>query len=210
MFFLSFFSQIKRSEEGFSIKIGILSQENKSYSTRRLVESGKKRGHKMQVIETMRCYMNITSSHPAIRYRGSDLCDFDAIIPRIRASITSYGTAVVRQFELMGVFCVNVSTAISSSRDKLRALQLLSSMGIGLPATGYARSPYDVEDPVRIVGSPSLVLKLLEGTQAIGVVLAETLRSGRGPLVMEVNSSPGLEAMRLLQERILRETSLNS
>lgn len=156
------------------MKIGVLSQEKGSYSTRRLVEAGKKRGHSMHVIETMRCYMNITSSHPIIRYRGETLCDFDAIIPRIGASITFYGTAVVRQFEIMGVFCVNKSMAISSSRDKLRALQLLSSMGIGLPATGYARSPDDVEDVIRIVGGPPLVIKLLEGTQGIGVVLAET------------------------------------
>jgi ribosomal protein S6--L-glutamate ligase len=106
----------------------------------------------MQVVETMRCYMNITSSHPTIRYRGNNLCDFDAIVPRIGASITFYGTSVVRQFELMGVFCVNESVAISSSRDKLRTLQLLSSMGVGLPATGYARSPDDVEDLIRAVG----------------------------------------------------------
>nr|WP_292388931.1 hypothetical protein [Methanosarcina sp. UBA5] len=97
------------------MKIEMLSQEKKSYSTRRLLEAGRKRGHAMWVIETTRCYMNITSSHPTIHYSGNNLCDFDAIIPRIGSSITFYGTAVVRQFELMGVFCVNESVAISSA-----------------------------------------------------------------------------------------------
>lgn len=180
------------------MKIGILSQEKKSYSTRRLVEAGRKRGHMMRVIETMRCYMNITSSNPTIRYRGNNLCDFDAIIPRIGPSITFYGTAVVRQFELMGVFCVNKSVAISSSRDKLRALQLLSSMGVGLPATGYARSPDDVEDLIHIVGGPPLVIKLLEGTQGIGVVLAETRKEAESV----IEAFLGLNVNIMVQEYI--------
>lgn len=180
------------------MKIGILSQEKKSYSTRRLVEAGKKRGHVMHVIETMRCYMNITSSSPTIRYRGNNLCDFDAIIPRIGASITFYGTAVVRQFEVMGVFCMNESMAISSSRDKLRALQLLSSMGVGLPATGYARSPDDVEDVIQIVGGPPLVIKLLEGTQGIGVVLAETRKEAKSV----IEAFLGLNVNIMVQEYI--------
>lgn len=180
------------------MKIGVLSQEKKSYSTRRLVEAGRKRGHSMQVIETMRCYMNITSFNPTIRYRGNNLCDFEAIIPRIGASITFYGTAVVRQFELMGVFCVNESIAISSSRDKLRALQLLSSMGVGLPATGYARSPDDVEDLIRKVGGPPLVIKLLEGTQGIGVVLAETKKEAESV----IEAFLGLNVNIMVQEYI--------
>jgi len=156
------------------MKIGILSQERGTYSTQRLMEAGLLRGHDMYVINTLRCYMNISSLNPTIRYRGETLSDLDAIIPRIGASITFYGTAVVRQFEMMGIFCVNESVAISRSRDKLRALQLLSRKGVGLPVTGYARSPDDIRDVIKMVGGPPLVIKLLEGTQGIGVVLAET------------------------------------
>ncbi len=156
------------------MKIGILSQERGTYSTQRLMEAGVLRGHDMYVINTLRCYMNISSLNPTIRYRGETLSDLDAIIPRIGASITFYGTAVVRQFEMMGIFCVNESVAISRSRDKLRALQLLSRKGVGLPVTGYARSPDDIKDVIKMVGGPPLVIKLLEGTQGIGVVLAET------------------------------------
>lgn len=156
------------------MKIGILSQERGTYSTQRLMEAGVLRGHDMYVINTLRCYMNISSLNPTIRYRGETLSDLDAIIPRIGASITFYGTAVVRQFEMMGIFCVNESVAISRSRDKLRALQLLSRKGVGLPVTGYARSPDDIRDVIKMVGGPPLVIKLLEGTQGIGVVLAET------------------------------------
>lgn len=156
------------------MKIGILSQERGTYSTRRLVEAGVQRGHDMYVIDTLRCYMNISSLNPTIRYRGETLSGLDAIVPRIGASITFYGTAVVRQFEMMGVFCVNESVAISRSRDKLRALQLLSRKGVGLPVTGYARSPDDIKDVIKMVGGAPLVVKLIEGTQGIGVVLAET------------------------------------
>ncbi|MDD2440300.1 MAG: 30S ribosomal protein S6--L-glutamate ligase [Methanosarcinaceae archaeon] len=156
------------------MKIAILSQEPETYSSRRLFEAGTGREHEMQLINTLRCYMNITSSKPRIHYMGTPLLDYDAVIPRIGASITFYGTAVVRQFEMMGVFSINGSLAITRSRDKLRALQLLSRKGVGLPITGYARSPDDIEDVIKMVGGAPLVIKLLEGTQGIGVVLAET------------------------------------
>ena len=119
------------------MKIGILSRNAELYSTRSLTEAARKRGHKIQVINPLRCYMNITSHHPAIHYKGDKLEGFDAIIPRIGASITFYGTSVVRQFEMMDVFCLNESVAISRSRDKLRSLQLLARKGIGLPVTGW-------------------------------------------------------------------------
>jgi ribosomal protein S6--L-glutamate ligase len=142
--------------------------------------------------------MNITSSKPTIRYKGEELAGFDAVIPRIAASITFYGTAVLRQFEMMDVFPVNESVAISRSRDKLRSLQLLSRKGLGMPITGFARSPDDVDDLIRIVGGPPLVVKLLEGTQGIGVVLAET-RSASESLI---DAFLGLEVNIMVQEYI--------
>jgi ribosomal protein S6--L-glutamate ligase len=156
------------------MKIAILSRRPQLYSTRRLAEEAKKRGHSVRIINTLRCYMNITTQKPSIHYKGEDLDEFDAVIPRIGASITFYGTAVLRQFEMMGCFAVNDSLAITRSRDKLRALQLLSRKGIGLPITGFADSPDDIGDLIKMVGGPPLVIKLLEGTQGIGVVLAET------------------------------------
>ena len=127
----------------------------------------------MRVIDYLRCYMNIASHKPGVIYRGETL-NFDAIIPRVGATYTFYGTAVVRQFEMMGVFPANESQAISRSRDKLRSLQLLSREGIGLPVTGFANSTKDIDGLIKIVGGAPLVVKLLEGTQGIGVVLAET------------------------------------
>jgi ribosomal protein S6--L-glutamate ligase len=156
------------------MKIAILSRRSQLYSTRRLVEEGRKRGHHMRVVDTLRCYMNINAQKPSIHYKGENLAGFDAVIPRIGASITFYGTAVLRQFEMMGVFAINDSLAITRSRDKLRALQLLSRKGIGLPITGFAHSPDDISDLIEMVGGTPLVIKLLEGTQGIGVVLAET------------------------------------
>ncbi|MDQ2695399.1 MAG: 30S ribosomal protein S6--L-glutamate ligase [Pseudomonadota bacterium] len=156
------------------MKIAILSRNPGLYSTRRLVEAGEQRGHAMRVIDPLRCYMNITSHHPQIHYRGEALNDFEAVIPRIGASITFYGTAVLRQFEMMGVFTLNESVAISRSRDKLRSLQLLARKGIGLPVTGFAHSPDDTEDLIKLVGGVPLVIKLLEGTQGRGVVLTQS------------------------------------
>jgi ribosomal protein S6--L-glutamate ligase len=159
------------------LRICILSRKSSLYSTRRLVEAAIHRGHMAEVIDPLRCYMNITSSKPEIHYRQRILNEFDAVIPRIGASITFYATAVLRQFEIMGVFSVNESVAISRSRDKLRALQLLARKGIGLPVTGFAHSTKMTDDLIRLVGGAPLVIKLLEGTQGKGVVLAETKKA---------------------------------
>lgn len=159
------------------LKIAILSRKASLYSTTRLKEAGEQRGHEIQVVDYLRCYMNITAHRPSVMYQGRELVDFDAVIPRIGASKTFYGTAVVRQFEMMGVFPTNESQAISRSRDKLRCLQLLARQGIGLPVTGFAHSTKDTENLIEIVGGAPLVVKLLEGTQGIGVILAETKKA---------------------------------
>lgn len=159
------------------MKIAILSRNAKLYSTCRLKEAAVERGHEVQIIDVLRVYMNITSHNPTIHYKGEPLVDFDAVIPRIGASVTFYGTAVLRQFEMMEVYPLNESVAITRSRDKLRSLQLLSRKGIGLPVTGFANKPDDIKDMLKMVGGAPLVVKLLEGTQGIGVVLAETQKS---------------------------------
>ncbi|MGE3759106.1 MAG: 30S ribosomal protein S6--L-glutamate ligase [Pseudobdellovibrionaceae bacterium] len=156
------------------MKIGILSQNSALYSTSRLVEAAEKRGHQVQVIDPLLCYMDITSHRPTVYYRSRKLDDFDAIIPRIGASVTFYATAVLRQFEMMGVYTLNESVAISRSRDKLRALQLLARKGIGMPVSGFAHSTKMTSELIKLVGGAPLVIKLLEGTQGKGVVLAET------------------------------------
>lgn len=156
------------------MKIAILSRKAELYSTSRLVEAAEERGHEVHVVNPLLCYMNITSHRPAIHYMGRKLEGFDAIIPRIGASITFYGAAVVRQFEMMGVYSVNESVAISRSRDKLRSLQLLARKGIGLPVTGFAHSTKFTTDLINTVGGSPLVIKMLEGTQGVGIVLAET------------------------------------
>jgi ribosomal protein S6--L-glutamate ligase len=156
------------------MKIAILSRNANLYSTKRLVEAGRARGHEIEVIDTLKCYMNITSQKPMVHFQDRQLNDFDAIIPRIGASITFYGTAVIRQFEMMGVFSLNESVAIARARDKLRSLQLLSRKGLGLPVTGFAHSTKMTQELIKLVGGAPLVVKLLEGTQGKGVVLAET------------------------------------
>lgn len=180
------------------MKIAILSRNSKLYSTRRLVEAAQARGHEVDVLDVLRCYMNITSMKPEVHYKGENLSGYDAVIPRIGASVTFYGTAVLRQFEMMNVYPLNESVAISRSRDKLRALQLLSRRGIGLPVTGFAHRPDDVDDLIKMVGGAPLVIKLLEGTQGIGVVLAET--SGAAESVIE--AFMGMKANILVQEFI--------
>lgn len=156
------------------MKIGILSQNSALYSTSRLVQAAELRGHQVQVIDPLLCYMDITSHRPSVYYRSRKLDDFEAIIPRIGASVTFYATAVLRQFEMMGVYSLNESVAISRSRDKLRALQLLARKGIGMPVSGFAHSTKMSEELIKLVGGAPLVIKLLEGTQGKGVVLAET------------------------------------
>ncbi|MGM0542113.1 MAG: 30S ribosomal protein S6--L-glutamate ligase [Pseudomonadota bacterium] len=180
------------------MKIAILSRGPKLYSTRRLVEAAVARGHEVRVIDALRCYMNINSVHPTIHYKGEVLSGFDAVIPRIGASVTFYGTAVLRQFEMMGVYPLNESVSISRSRDKLRSLQLLSRRGIGLPVTGFAHSPDDVDDLLATVGGAPVVIKLLEGTQGVGVVLAET-HAAASSVIQAFN---GLKAHILVQEFI--------
>ncbi|MFZ0452093.1 MAG: 30S ribosomal protein S6--L-glutamate ligase, partial [Desulfatiglandaceae bacterium] len=180
------------------MKIGILSRKAELYSTSRLVEAGKMRGHEVVVINPLRCYMNITSHKPSIYYMGEKLDGFDAVIPRIGASITFYGTAVVRQFEMMNVYSVNESVAISRSRDKLRSLQLLARKGIGLPVTAFAHSTKDTAQLIDVVGGAPLIIKLIEGTQGIGVVLAETNKAAESV----IEAFRGLKANILVQEFI--------
>lgn len=180
------------------MKIAILSRGPDLYSTRRLKEAGEARGHQVDIIDTLHCYMDITRSRPTVRYHGEELPYYDAVIPRIGASITFYGTAVVRQFEMMGTFCVNESVAISRSRDKLRSLQLLSRKDVGLPRTGFANKPDNVKDLIKNVGGAPVVIKLLEGTQGIGVVLAETTKAAESI----IEAFMGLKANILVQEFI--------
>jgi ribosomal protein S6--L-glutamate ligase len=175
------------------MKIAIISRNAKLYSTSRLVEEAKAKGHEVRVIDPLRCYMTIASQRPTIHYKGEELTGFDAIIPRIGASITFFGTAVVRQFEMMNVYSINESVAISRSRDKLRSLQLLARKGIGLPVTGFAHSTQYTKDLIKLAGGAPLVIKLLEGTQGIGVVLAETGKAAESVI----------EAFRGLKENIL-------
>jgi ribosomal protein S6--L-glutamate ligase len=156
------------------MRIAILSRNRKLYSTRRLVEACQKRGHEVGVLNHLHCYMDIASMRPAVYYRGEKQEGFDAVIPRIGASVTSYGTAVLRQFEMMGVYPLNESVAITRSRDKLRSLQILSREGVGLPLTSFASSPDDTQHVIELVGGTPLVVKLLESTQGKGVILAET------------------------------------
>lgn len=180
------------------VKIAILSRNKKLYSTKRLVQAAKERGHEVDVIDTLHCYMDITSNKPTVRFKGEQLPKYDAVIPRIGASITFYGTAVVRQFEMMGTFSVNESVAISRSRDKLRSMQLLSRKGIGLPRTGFARQPDNIKDLIKNVGGAPVVIKLLEGTQGIGVVLADTSKAAESI----IEAFMGLDANILVQEFI--------
>ena len=180
------------------MKIAILSRNKKLYSTKRLVEAAEARGHEVKVIDILRCYMNITSHNPTIHYRGEVLEGFDAVIPRIGASVTFYGTAVLRQFEMMNVFPLNESVALTRSRDKLRSAQLLARKGIGMPVTGFAHNPDDIDDLLKIVNGAPLVIKLLEGTQGIGVVLAETQKAAESV----VQAFMGLKANIMVQEFI--------
>lgn len=180
------------------MKIAILSRRESIYSTHRLLEAAKNRGHHADVIDTLRCYMNIASSRPTIHYRGQALELYDAVIPRIGASVNFYGAAVVRQLEMMNVFCVNDSIAITRARDKLRSLQLLSKKGIGLPITGFAHSISEIQDLIKMVGGTPLVIKFLEGTQGVGVVLVETAKAARSV----IEAFLGLKVNILVQEYI--------
>lgn len=180
------------------MKIAILSRNPNLHSTARLRAAAEARDHTVRIIDYLRCYMNITAHRPTVIVQGTELTDVDAIIPRIGASHTFYGTAVVRQFEMMGVFTANESQAISRARDKLRALQLLARNGLGLPVTGFAHSTKDIDGLLETVGGPPIVVKLTEGTQGMGVVLAETRKAAESVIA----AFRQLDANILVQEYI--------
>lgn len=159
------------------MKIALLCRNADLYSHKRLVEAAEQRGHDIDVVDHLRCYINISPSNPTVRYRGEVLPSYDAVIPRIGASVTFYGTAVLRQFEMMGVYPVNESVAISRSRDKLRSMQLLSRKGLGMPVTVFAHKTSRAEEVIEMAGGAPVIIKLLEGTQGIGVVLGETQKA---------------------------------
>jgi ribosomal protein S6--L-glutamate ligase len=161
------------------MKIALLARNANLYSHQRICEAAESRGHEIEVINTLRVSINLGSTRPMLYQRLRSLEDFDAVIPRIGASITAYGLAVLRQFEVMGVYPLNESVAIGRSRDKLRCLQLLARRGIGLPVTAYTNDPKQADDVIELVGGPPVVIKLIEGTQGIGVVLGETMQSAK-------------------------------
>lgn len=180
------------------MRIGILSRNPELYSTRRLVEAAEARGHEVRVLDTLHCTIHLGAGGPELHLRGERVEGLDAVIPRIGASITFYGLAVVRQLEAMGVYCLNGSVGITRSRDKLRAHQLLAKAGVDLPVTAFAHHPDAVGDVIRAVGGPPLIVKLLEGTQGVGVVLCETKKAAESV----IQAFRGLKAYLLVQEYI--------
>ena len=180
------------------MKIAILSRNTKLYSTARLVEAARTRGHRVRVLDPLRCYMRIAPGDFAVHYKGRALADYDAVIPRVGASITFYGTAVLRQFEMMGVYTPNSSDAILRARDKLRCLQMLARENIGLPTTVFGDFPDDTADLLAMLGEPPHVIKLNEGAQGNGVLLAEKRSASQGM----IEAFRGLYANFLVQEFI--------
>lgn len=180
------------------MKLAVLSRNPKLYSTSRLIEEAKLAGYEARVIDTLKCYMDITSSNPAVWYRGEKLERQDVVIPRIGASITNYGTAVIRQFEMMDTYSLVGSIPLGRSRSKLRALQLLSRKGLGMPVTGFAHDVHNTRELIKLVGGAPLVVKLLEGTQGRGVVLAETIKAAESV----IDAFTELKADFLVQEFI--------
>ena len=180
------------------MKIAILSRKESLYSTTRLKQAAEQRGHEVFIIDYLRCYMNITAKNPRVHYKGEALQLFDAIIPRIGAKRTFYGTAIVRQFETMGTYSINPSIGITRSRDKLRSQQLLAMKGVDMPITGFAHSASDVDDLINTVGGAPLVIKLIEGTQGVGVVLAETKKAAESV----IQTLMGINANMITQEYI--------
>ena len=179
------------------MKIAILSRNPKLYSTNSLVEAAKKRGHDVRVIDHVKCYMNINSDDPKVYYEKEAL-EFDAIIPRIGTSVTFYGSAILRQFEMNGSYAINGSLSITRSRDKLRAHQLLAKKKIGMPITGFSHGASNVDELIKNSGGTPLVLKLLQGTQGKGVILAETKKAAEAV----IEAFGGLDAFFLVQEFI--------
>ena len=180
------------------MRIALMARNPNLYSHQRLIEAAEDRGHEIEVIDTMRVYIHIASHRPEMYYRGEKVEGYDAVIPRIGASVTFFGTAVLRQFEMMGVYPLNESVAISRSRDKLRSHQLLARKGIGLPVTVFAHSTSRADDIIEMLGGAPVVIKLLEGTQGIGVVLGET----PGAAKSMIQAFGGLKANILVQEFI--------
>ncbi len=180
------------------MNIAILSRGPKLYSTKRLVEAAKNRNHEVEVVNPLQCYVNITSHKPTVHYKDRVLNNVDAIIPRIGASITFFGTAIVRQFEMGGTYSLNESVAISRSRDKLRSLQILARKGIGLPISGFAHSAKSTDELIKLCNGAPLVVKLLEGTQGKGVVLAETYKAAESV----IGAFQSLKANFMVQEFI--------
>ncbi|SLN44304.1 Ribosomal protein S6 modification protein [Aquimixticola soesokkakensis] len=187
--------EIREAVPPRALRIAVLSRERDTYSTSRLVSEGEARGHVVEVIDTTRCYMAINALSPEIYYDGERLPRYDAVIPRIGASITSYGTAVIRQFETIGTFCLNSSEGITASRDKLRAHQVLARYRIGMPTTAFANSPKDTDNLIALVGHAPIIVKLLESTQGKGVVLAETKKAAQSV----ISAFRGLKANFLVQ-----------
>ncbi|MDX1693438.1 MAG: 30S ribosomal protein S6--L-glutamate ligase [Ketobacteraceae bacterium] len=181
------------------MKIGLLASDSELYSNQRLLEAGEERGHEMEFLNIRQCYMKVDDETPEVHYRGGAVIkDLDAVITRIRPSATFYGCALARQFESMGVYTVNSSEAIAQSRDKLYSLQLMLNSGISIPTTGFASSPMDTGDLIDMVGGAPLIVKLLEGTQGRGVVLAETRKAAESV----INAFKSLKANLLVQEFI--------
>ncbi|EQA4280188.1 30S ribosomal protein S6--L-glutamate ligase [Cronobacter dublinensis] len=180
------------------MKIAILSRDGTLYSCKRLREAATRRGHQVEILDPLSCYMTINPTASSVHYKGRQLPHFDAVIPRIGSAITFYGTAALRQFEMLGSYPLNESVAITRARDKLRSLQLLARQGIDLPVTGIAHSPDDTSDLIDMVGGAPLVVKLVEGTQGIGVVLAETRQAAESV----IDAFRGLNAHILVQEYI--------
>jgi ribosomal protein S6--L-glutamate ligase len=184
------------------MKLIMLARNPSLYSHRRIVEAARARGHEIDIVNTLHVHMNITSNRPLLRHGGKTLPLYDAVIPRIGASITNYGLAVVRQFEMQGVFTLNESVAIGRSRDKLRAIQLMARAGVGLPVTAFAHGPRKAEDVVMEVGGAPVVIKLLEGTQGMGVILAETEASAKS--IIEAFSAANVN---ILVQEFVREAA---
>lgn len=180
------------------MKLAILSRNAKLYSTQRLVQAARERGHTVRVLDPLRCYMKIAPGQFQLNYKARPLKGFDAVIPRIGASITRYGTAVLRQFEMMGAYTPNSSDAILRARDKLRCHQLLAGQGIGLPTTVFGDNPDDTQDLLNLLGEPPHIIKLNEGSQGAGVILAEQLSASRSV----IEALRGLYANFLVQEFI--------
>jgi ribosomal protein S6--L-glutamate ligase len=189
----------KNEETSAGLRIGLLASNPELYSNKRIMEAGEQRGHEMHFLNLKDCYMKLDADTPEIHYRGGRILnDFDAVIPRIRPSMTFYGCALTRHFEALKVFCLNSAMAISQSRDKLYSLQLLLNNGVDIPTTGFANSPLDTTELIKMVGGSPLIVKLLEGTQGKGVVLAETKKAAESV----INAFKSLNANILVQEFI--------